>query len=146
MPIDTASQLPPSLQKSFEAILEDAGAQVGNEKEDPNIDLGLIIVDETRTRNGAEFYHSFYQQLTLDGELPSATVLVKEEPFRTRMTRLLIKVNDVDVVQTILRPNGGEQEEELIESSVARVKYYINNYAEVQESLNGDDLSGSGIH
>lgn len=143
---DSIVPLPEKLQKAFEAILEDSVTVSAEEYEaSQGLDMGLMIVNETRTRNGAEFYDAFYQELTLSGDLGSANVFVKEEPFRTRMTRLIIHVNDVEVVQTILRPNSGEYMEELIKSSVQRVTYYVNNYKEVQESLNGDDLSGSGL-
>lgn len=142
---DSTSSLPPSIRKVFQEIIEDSLA-TANASPTTSVDFGLMVMNETRTRFGSSFYDDFYQQLSLQSNLGSATVVVKEEPFRGTTTRLIITVNESEVVQGILRPNGGEYIESLISNSVQRVSYYINNYQEVQESLDGEDLSGSGIY
>lgn len=143
---DSVLALPPALRNSLQNIIEDVDSGYsGGPTEDPSLNLGVMVVNETRTRIGAEFYDMFYQSLNIPPGQETATVIVTEEPFRARMTRLNITVNDVDVVQTILRPNTGDYLEELVNNSVQRVSYYVQNFKEVQESLNGEDLSGSGI-
>src|SRR5690606_19564779 len=76
---DSIVALPEKLQKAFEAILEDSVTVSPEEYEaSQGIDMGLMIVNETRTRYGAEFYDSFYQELTMTPDLGSANVFVKE--------------------------------------------------------------------
>lgn len=142
---DSIMSLPKNLREKFEEIIKDT-ATAATSEEDPDLDLGLMIVNETRTRFGSEFYDNFYQDLSLEENIGSATVVVREEPFRARTTRLIIKVDGSEVVQTILRPNSGEYLEQLVSACVERVKNHIISSQEVQESLGGDDLSGSGIY
>lgn len=145
---DTVKELPENLKESFAKILKapTESDSTASSTEDPELDMGVLIVNETRTRFGADFFENFYKLVSQANPNQSATVLVREEPFRMRMTRLLIKVNDVEVVQTLLRPGNSEAMEELIQNAANRVNYYIANYREVQQSLNGDDLTGSGIY
>ena len=110
-----------------------------------SLQQGMIIVNNTRTRVGAEFYDYFFSKWEDPSGAEQLIVEINEEPFRARTTRLKITINDEVVVNTYLRPKS-DYLENLSEQAIERVKYYITNYREIQESLNREDLSGSGIY
>lgn len=136
--------LPPELENRLSNILEKKSA--APKDKDPELDLGVLVINQTTTRVGNEFYQLLSQQVMLKGLAGTANVFIKEEPFRARLTRLIIHVNDTKVVESVLRPNSREYTNQLVEQSLQRISYYVENYEEVQKALGGEDLSGSGIY
>lgn len=148
-------------------------AQIGEEAYDErsfvpleqNIGLesmsNVLLLDDTRTKNGRDFYEFFYQgwlSVQTDTTVISPTafsdigeelnVSVDEQPAPGGIgtsTVVSISVNDVMIYQQFLQPRLGVIEL-MAEDAIGALTQYIQNYQEFQRQLGSDDQQGSGIY
>ncbi|MBN2143548.1 MAG: hypothetical protein JW774_02885 [Candidatus Aureabacteria bacterium] len=73
----------------------------GNGKE-----LDFFLLDQTRTRNGHEFYYEFSRLLMAEGLLKDETVLIREFPHPVWGNKLIVFLNDIPVYQTTVYRRG----------------------------------------
>ncbi len=122
---------------------------------------GIYLLDDTRTKNGRDFYEYFYQQwlsIQTDTTLisPTAfsdigeelTVSVDEQPIPGGIgtsTAVSLKINDVLIYQQFLQPRSGILEL-MAEDAANMLTQYIQNYQEFQSQLGSDDQQGNGIY
>ncbi len=123
--------------------------------------LGIFLLDETRTKNGRDFYEYVYQQwLTIQSDTtlisPTAftdigeelTVSIEEQPVPGGIgtsTVVAVSVNDVMIYQQFLQPRLGVVEQ-MAESAAGALTQYIQNYQDFQKQLGSDDQQGNGIY
>ncbi|WP_373331107.1 CsgE family curli-type amyloid fiber assembly protein [Salmonirosea aquatica] len=121
----------------------------------------VLLLDDTRTKNGRDFYEFFYQQwlsVQTDTTVISPTafsdigeelnVAVDEQPAPGGIgtsTVVSISVNDVMIYQQFLQPRQGVIEL-MAEDAIGALTQYIQNYQEFQKQLGSDDQMGSGIY
>jgi hypothetical protein len=122
----------------------------------------ILILDNTRTKFGRDFYEAFYQVwATVNTTLPRDTaaiargevesledqfsIVIDEAPAQGRASLVSIRLNDQLMWQDVLQPRIGIAEE-LAESAVGVVLDYLLNYQEIQNQLGSDDEKGTGIH
>ncbi len=103
-----------------------------------------LVVDETQTKLGHDFYDLFYQKWD-SPQLPNDfTIIISEKPIPSLGTQVSIKINDNEIFQNRLQSRY-EQIEELADYAVQLSLNYLQNYEEIQKQLNGDEMKGSGI-
>ncbi len=121
---------------------------------------GIFLLDETRTKNGRDFYEYLYQQwLSIQSDTtvisPTAftdigeelTVSIEEQPVPGGIgtsTVVSVSVNDVMIYQQFLQPRLGVVEQ-MAQDASAVLTQYIQNYQEFQKQLGSEDQQGSGI-
>ena len=122
---------------------------------------GIFLLDETRTKNGRDFYEYVYQQwLTIQSDTtlipPSAfsdigeelTVSIEEQPVPGGIgtsTIVSLTVNDVMIYQQFLQPRLGVVEE-MAGNAADMLTQYIQNFQEFQKQLGSEDQKGNGIY
>lgn len=105
-----------------------------------------LVLDQTRSRTGREFYEQFYAQWAERSALMGETdILLEEQPARGRLGFLEIKVNDSVVVAYHLQP-GDEWMELAVQQAVERLINYFQNIEQMQKDLESQDQAGSGIY
>jgi hypothetical protein len=118
-----------------------------------------LVLDNTRTKLGRDFYESFYQQWSVlpvvargdstqkaDDALENLfTITIDETPTPGLASLLSITINDLLVWQEVLQPRQGSAET-LAENAVGLLREYIINYQEIQKQLGSEDQMGSGIY
>ena len=119
-----------------------------NQLDSISADLGLeidnLIVNETISKSGGEFYDLFYTGWQEPEGSNGFTIFVSEKPSPGRGNLIIVKINDLVVFQRFITP----QYDLIVESSsyaIEATREYLIRYKEIQHELNGDDLSGSGI-
>ena len=137
----TAAQTPPELQK----ILEGIEAEQKADAQETDLEIDGLIVDETVTKSGRDFYQIFYSTWEAPPNANNYTISISEKPARGIATILMIDINDNRVVETPLQPRY-DIIESIAEQAVQICFEYLLNYEQIQEQLSGDDLSGSGIY
>lgn len=137
----TASEAPPELKK----ILEDIEAEQELEASEVELEVDGLIVDETVTKSGRDFYQIFYSIWEAPPNANNYTISISEKPARGIATVLMIDINDNRIVETPLQPRY-DIIESIAEQAVRICYDYLLNYEQIQEQLSGDDLSGSGIY
>ncbi len=132
--------LPASLKKIIQQVI----LQPTNSN-DVEIEIDGLLVDDTKTKSGKDFYDLFYADWDAPIGSKNFTITVSEKPFRLTSTMIQVSINDNVVYQGILQP----REDILValtEEAIATSQNYLANYEEITRQLNGEDLAGSGIY
>lgn len=131
--------VPESIKKLFEQIVKQP-----EKTNDYEIEIDGLLVDDTKTKMGKEFYDLFYSSWEAPAGAKNYTITISEKPFRLTSTLIVVSINETPVYQSILQPRLDIIEALSLES-VATTQGYLANYEEIMRQLNGDDMSGSGI-
>ncbi len=118
-----------------------------------------LILDNSRTKAGRDFYEILYRQWNeaasdtlqarafMSGLDPDDFIITVDElPFLSRGTSTVISVsiNDVMLYQQFLQPRYDLIEESAILASLL-IKDYFTGYLEIQQQLENQDLKGTGV-
>lgn len=132
---------PKALQELFENIAEAKEAASEYEIE---LEIDGLLVDDTKTKIGRDFYEIFYSNWEAPKEARNYTITIREKPFRLTTTLVEVLINDNIVYQSMLQPRQ-DILEGLSEQAVAHTYNYLLNYEEIMRQLNGEDQAGTGI-
>lgn len=125
-------------------LVEQVTKQPVNSNSD-EIEIDGLLVDDTKTKTGKDFYDLFYSGWEAPNQAKSYTITVSEKPFRLSNTIIAISINDNLVYQAILQPRR-DILEAMTSEAISTTQEYLANYEEIVKQLNGDDMSGSGIY
>ena len=107
-------------------------------------DLNGLVVDETITKVGRDFYEVFYRQWEAPASEMSYTIFIKELPAPGRGSQVLVYMDDTELFNQAVQPRY-EVIEELAAYSVQLVTHYVANYESMSQQLGNEDQQGSGI-
>jgi curli production assembly/transport component CsgE len=110
-----------------------------------DLEIDGLIIDETRTRIGRDFYEKFYTLWTAPFGVGDYSIFVEEQPPRGRSAAISVKVNEKLVSFHQLQPRE-EVLEEAAKLAVARITKHLQNYTQMQSDLENGDQSGTGIY
>jgi curli production assembly/transport component CsgE len=85
----------------------------------PSFSINGLVVDETRTTIGRDFYQVFYDAWVAPENSINYTIVVEEQPVPGRGTRLIVRLNDEVAFDTRLQPRY----EQIQEAALAAVSY-----------------------
>ena len=132
--------VPESLKKLLEQVIKQQ-----DKSNDLEIEIDGLLVDDTKTKTGKDFYDLFYSSWEAPKEAKNYTITISEKPFRLTSTLIEVSINDTPVYQSILQPRQ-DIVEGLSADAVSTTQTYLVNYEEIMKQLNGDDMAGSGIY
>ncbi|MEM1321029.1 MAG: curli-like amyloid fiber formation chaperone CsgH [Bacteroidota bacterium] len=113
-------------------------------KASEDLELDGLIIDDTRTKVGGDFYDLFYRGWTPPQEARDYTIRIKELPARGRIARIAILVNNEQVTQRIIQPRSNIVEMQA--GQAIRIVYnQLKNRAGLKKELESEDQQGSGI-
>jgi curli production assembly/transport component CsgE len=115
-----------------------------SEKTFKDIEIEGLIVDQTQTKIGHDFYDLFYSGWVPPSNFGDYTIVIEEKPLPQLGTQVSIVINDDEIFQNILQPRY-DVIQEMAQYGIQVSANYIENYQTVQKQLAGDDLQGSGI-
>lgn len=138
---DTLQQVPEDLQKLLKQIQEEESENVSRDAE---IEIDGLLFDETKTKNGRDFYDYFYRDWQAPLNARNYSIFITEKPYRLTTTMIEIRINETLVFQSFLQPRS-DYVEMLAQQAVSRTGLYLQNYEELVKQLEGADQSGSGI-
>lgn len=110
------------------------------------LEIDGLIVDETLTKSGRDFYELFYSRWQPPPGAQNFTIIIKEQPSAGPGigTQVTVLINETKVVAIPLQPRYN-----IIESSVdyalGMSGKYLLNYNQIQKDLQTKDKLGSGI-
>lgn len=113
--------------------------------DDVEIEIDGLLVDDTKTKMGKDFYDLFYGNWEAPPGAKNYTITVSEKPFRLTSTLIVVSINENLVYQSILQPRQ-DVVEALSFEAISMTQSYLINYEEILKQLNGDDMAGSGIY
>ena len=136
-----AKPVPESLKKLLEQVVRQAQAP---KSKDYEIEIDGLLVDDTKTKTGKDFYDLFYSRWQPPKGAKNYGITISEKPFRLTSTLIVVSINDNPVYQAVLQPRQ-DIVEGLSDDAVATTYSYLANYEAIMKQLNGDDMTGSGI-
>lgn len=111
-----------------------------------DIEIESLIIDQTRTKFGHDFYQSFNLFWEPPPGIESYNILIDEQAEPRLGSWIAVEVNTVLVYRALLKPNPEDIEvkaKEAIEVS----KEFLFNWQEYERSLEEEkDWKGSGIY
>ena len=108
------------------------------------IEIEGLIVDETRTKIGRDFYDIFYNKWVAPQNVKDFTITISEKPMPRLGALVSIQINDMHVFSDFVQPRW-EIIEERAEVGIEQVRNYLENWEMIQNELQGEDMQGSGI-
>ena len=112
---------------------------------DAELELDGMLLDETKTKSGKDFYDFFYNRWEAPSGVKNYSILITETPFRLMTTQIEVKINETTVFQSFLQPRA-DIVEQLAEYAVAQTQMYLANYEELMRQLEGKDQARTGIY
>jgi hypothetical protein len=88
----------------------------------PGLEIDGLVVDETQTKVGRDFYEIFFSRWQAPESARNYTVKIEEHPIPNLGTRIAVKVNDELVFQAHLQPRY-----DIIEATAQQAIYYTYN-------------------
>ncbi|QDP84020.1 hypothetical protein FNJ88_00070 [Chryseobacterium sp. SNU WT5] len=88
-----------------------------------NMQLKGLIINETKTRVGDDFYGKFYSVLMLNDLTFNFRVLVSEIPSTGKNTQLQVFANDENILTFVARPEDDYLNEAVKQTIVSLIKY-----------------------
>ena len=135
-------EAPQDLQKLIEKLKQQQKEQT---KKDAEIEIDGLLVNNTKTKNGNDFYELFFRDWIAPVNARNYTISINEKPYRITTTMIEIKINETVVFQSFLQPRI-DIIEGIAQQSIARTRTYLENYEQIVKQLEGEDLSGTGIY
>ena len=112
---------------------------------DPDLEIDGLLIDETKTKSGRDFYEYFYKDWTPPVGVKNYMIFISERPYRLNNTLIEIKINETLVFQQFLQRRD-EFVENLAKEAAQRVYIYLLQYNTLIKQLNGNDMNGNGIY
>jgi curli production assembly/transport component CsgE len=119
--------------------------QDGEVTKDAELEIDGMLIDETKTKGGRDFFEQFYMKWESPPNAKNFTIFVSESPYRLTVTQIEVKLNETLVFRSFLQPRA-EIIEEYAEYAVAQTRMYLVNYEALMRQLDGDDRAGTGIY
>ncbi len=119
-----------------EATQKEEKKKQKEERVDPVLEFEGLILDETRSKMGRNFYDLFYQNWQAPEDTSNFTITISEQPSFGRGTQIAIKIDYEQVYSARLQPRY-EYIEAVSEQAIARCKDVIQQQASVRNQLMG---------
>lgn len=111
---------------------------------DPTLTINGLIVDETVTKVGRDFYELFYSRWQAPASKQVYMIFVREQPQPGMGSRVSVYLNDTELFVQPLQPRY-DIIEAYAEYAVRLVRQYVLEYQRMVQELENEDQSGSGI-
>lgn len=144
-----SNELPESVRLFIERFMEDEqantnAAQTEEQMVSESFDLDGLVIDETISKVGHDFYTLFYENWKAPEKITDYIINISELPSPGMGSVIIIKINDEIIFNNRISPK-----QDLIESlagmAIQISSNYLVNYQEMKSELEGGDMSGSGI-
>ncbi len=103
-----------------------------------------LVVDETLTKAGRDFYEVFYSQWEAPATELDYTIFIKELPAPGRGSQVMVYLDETELFNQPLQPRY-DVIEAVAQYAVGLVSGYVNNYERMSQQLGNEDQQGSGI-
>lgn len=117
------------------------------DKNQENSQLGIngLIIDETESKIGHDFYDTFYSNWQAPRTMQDYTITISEKPLPRLGAQVTISINDTPIFKRFVQPRY-DIIQRMAMQGAATAYSYLENYAQIQKQLQGEDLKGNGIY
>ncbi len=112
---------------------------LNNEK----IEIDGLLVNETKTKPGNEFYTMFHNQWKAPAEVKNYEITISERPFRLVTIMIAVFVNENLVYQDVLQSNQDAVRTQTLDA-ISRTQNYLEKYKRAARQVDGENPVTSG--
>lgn len=131
-------------QMILEGLIERLEEQQLEKSSALDLEIDGLIVDNSVTKLGRDFYDLFMGQWEAPQGAKNYTITIRELPAMGISSIVIVEINDQQIIELPLQPRY-DIIEEMASYAVGSCYQYLENYEQIQQELSGDDMSGSGI-
>jgi curli production assembly/transport component CsgE len=139
-----AKKLEEALQLLLRATAKDSAAQNSRQRPFRPTEIEGLVVDQTITKVGHDFYDAFFTLWEAPANAGDFTIIIREKPARGTNILISVEVNDNELLELPLQPKA-EVIEETAVYAVGTAGEYIINSRNISQQLEAGDQAGSGI-
>ena len=107
-------------------------------------EINGLVIDETITKAGRDFYEIFYSRWEAPATETSYTIFIKELPLFGQGSQVMVYMDDTELFSQPVQPRY-DVIEAVAEYAVDLVTNYVTHYESVSQQLGNEDQRGSGI-
>jgi len=119
--------------------------EILEETEISELEFDGLVIDETITKFGRDFYDIFYSKWETPQGVTDYTIIISERLIPRLGTQVFIYINDALIFQQIIQPRY-DAIEEMAGHGIQVTLYQLQQYEEAKKNLESEDLSGTGIY
>jgi len=137
------------LTKSSERLIIDetnGSSSIDQGNNENMLEIDGLIVDETKTKGGRDFYEYFYNNWEEPLGANNYSITIKEMPFRMSTTQIQVLVNNEYVVFQSPLQQRYDIVIEMSKMAIGRLTGFIANYKRIVKDIGGSDQQGNGIY
>lgn len=138
----TKNQHDKKTQAALEELVNNIKGAKKNIVEDEII--GGIILDQTKTKIGKDFYDQFNQDFTPPDESIDYVIVIEEKPSFATTTIITLTINDIEIYSNYLQPKEDIMEA-LVGEAVNTATQFIVNYNQIIAEMSTKEQLGTGI-
>lgn len=148
--VKTKTQLETMLKKIIKQVKPDTSDSLTNKNpsskavNSDNIEIDGLIIDETHTKIGCDFFEYFYNVWEVPEGIKDYTIYISEKAGARMSTQIRILVNEIIVYQNFLQPRA-EAIENAANQGVECTLQFLRQNEQEKKLLSGEDLKGTGI-
>lgn len=105
--------------------VEEAGVVGGVQDGLQRMEIDGLVVDETQTKLGQDFYAGFYSYWQPPEGAINYTITVQEQPMPNIGTRVIVSVNDEVAFQTQLQPR-----EDVVDGAARQAVFFTHRFVQ----------------
>lgn len=129
------------LQETLDEIIE---KNTNYENDGPEMEIDGLVMDETRTKVGRDFYDMFFSVWIAPETAKNYVITIKEMVLPGLATQITVLVNEDEIFKQRVQPRY-EVLKQMTEYANNRAAQYLNNYEKMKAQLEDEDQQGSGI-
>ncbi|WP_019948364.1 CsgE family curli-type amyloid fiber assembly protein [Hymenobacter aerophilus] len=125
---------PKQLEEALRLLLQVTADSSGTEKVQRGFEIDGLVVDETISKLGRDFYSLFYTSFEAPAGSGDYVVTITEKPARGTSILITVAVNDIDLLEMPLQPN-----EEYIEAAASEAVGTVTQHL-IENNRLGNEL------
>lgn len=130
------------IQGSAQIVLNDSSI---TEDIYDGLEINGLVVDETITKVGRDFYELFYGLWEAPMSNVSYTLIIRERPMTGFGSQIALYINETEVFTQVLQPRY-DVIEAVAKYAVDLTYSYLQHYESLVLQLGNEDQYGSGIY
>ncbi len=142
-------KVPPALRKIVEQyeqkVQSDTLIDQGKDPKDDDFVLNNLVMDETLSKMGHDFYRVFYDNWDPPKTDRNFTIYINERPSPGMGNIIQVKINYEEIFKRRISPKP-EYIRQVAQMAVKQSENYIVHYQKIKQQLEGEDMKGTGIY
>ena len=110
-----------------------------------DLEINGLIIDETRSKTGRDFYDAFYANWQPPADVGSFTITLRETPSRGRAVRIAVDVTGTTVYTPFIQPRQEVIEATAIQAS-RRARDHLTQQRQLNLEIDDPDQTGDGLY